>query len=170
MRTRTYGDHTETWLDERFDLRRKHEASLSDSLVRRAHWLDPKDRELVLAMFRDGRSALSIARLLEQDPRMVRRRLKRLARRLQDPRVAYVVAHQAQWAPGRRRVARRLYIAGLSMREVASELGVSLHCVRKHRDAIEAMWLGARHHASAPASPSPSPSRRWRDAPAGERS
>lgn len=144
-------------LDESLDLRRKRDSSLSSRLVRRAHWLEPEDRELILAVFDRGQSARSIGTICNQPPRTVRRRIKSLAERLCDPRVAYVVAHRNAWGSSRKRIAHELFIRGRSMRQVSGLLGVSLHCVRKHRDAIEAMV-----HA-ADAQRSQQTSRAWRN-------
>lgn len=135
--------HATPWLDgvdEHVDLRKtsRHRGQ-ADLLVRRSEWLPLADRELILAMFRDGRSAKSIAHMLGQDPRRVRRRLKQLIARLHDPRLAYVVSNQQHWGRTRRRIARLLFIEGRSMREATRTLGVSMHCVRTNRDAIEAM-------------------------------
>lgn len=150
---------SENWLsdcDQRLDLRRKRETDLSSLVVRRAHWLEPDDCELILAMFDRGQHATSIASMVKQSPRLVRRRIRDLVARLSDPRVAYVVAHRHQWGQSRRRVARELFIRGRSMREASDALGLSLHSVRKHRDAIEAMALADRSGSSV--------SRTWRSA------
>lgn len=143
-------------MHETLDLRRRVEAHASSRLIRRAHWLDPDDRELILAVFDRGQSAASIANISESSPRLVRKRIKQLIARLNDPRVAYVVAHHRQWGRTRQAVGRGLFIRGQSMREVSDRLGVSLHCVRKHRDAIEAMTLADRPGARV--------SRTWRHA------
>jgi len=134
------------WLDqvdERVDLRKRRESSLGDRLVRRAHWLEPSDRELILAMFRDGKSAVAIAQLMNESPRNVRRRVRRLIERLNDPRVAYVVAHHESWSKSRKAIARSLFIQGRSMRETTEELGLSFYSVRKHREAVEAMCVAS---------------------------
>ncbi len=143
-------------MGEGLDLRRRVEAQASGQLTRRAHWLDPEDRELILAMFDRGQSAASIASISRCSPRLVRRRIKQLVQRLNDPRVAYVVAHHRGWPKARSRVARSLYIRGLSMREASEALGLTLHCVRKHRDAIEAMTLASQASGRV--------SRTWRSA------
>ncbi len=130
------------WLDrvsEDIDLRKRHEDSQVDVIVRRAVWLDKPDCELVLAMFRDGRSATALSDLVGTPPRSLRRHIKQLVQRLNDPCVAYVVAHQAQWSRSKRAIARSIYIQGRSMRETADELGISFYSVRKHRESIEAM-------------------------------
>jgi len=158
MRARTYGQSTHAWLDDTFDLRRRRESALSETVARRAHWLDPDDRELVLAMFRDNRPAKAIAAMVHDDPRHIRRRLRRLARRLLDPRVAYVVAHRNAWSPSRQAVAHMLYIQGRPMRQVSDKLGMTLYSVRQHRDAIEAMIRAPSKRQQA------SPSRTWKTA------
>lgn len=144
------------WLDgisEDMDLRKKREHSLTDRIVARAIWLEVDDREVVLSMFRDGQSANIIAHRLNQDPRQVRRRIKKLVNRLNDPRIAYVVAHHEQWSKTRRSIAQSLFIQGRSIRETVDDLGVSFYSVRKHREAIDAMCA---------ASTSPSQLRAWR--------
>jgi len=151
--------NTADWLDgisEDMDLRKRREDSLTDQIVRRAHWLEPRDCELVLLMFRDGRSARSIALLNDDCPRQIRRRIKRLVHRLQDPRVAYVVAHHESWSKSRKSIARALFIQGRSIRETTDELGLSFYSVRKHREAIDAMCVAAMD------TPSPSKLRAWR--------
>lgn len=147
-----------TWidgLDQSLDLRRKATHALSTRVVERAHWLSPKDCELVLAYFERGMHASEIGTLLGYEPKYVRRRLKQLVFRLEDPRCAYVVTHRNAWTPKRRAIAEDLFIRGRSMREVSKAHNMSLHTIRKHRDAIEAMAQASLEERS--------PSRAWRD-------
>jgi len=125
--------------DSELDLRRKRSGTLSDLLVRRAHWLDAEDRELVLAIFERGQSAAAIGTLTSTPARQIRRRIRQLVARLNDPRVAYVVAHKNSWGRTMQAVGRELFIRGRTMRQVSDTLGITLHSVRKHRDAIETM-------------------------------
>jgi len=141
------------------DLRKRRANSTTAGIVQRAQWLENDDRELVLAMFRDGQSANAIAHRLGRCPRQVRRQIKQLVNRLSDPRVAYVVAHLEKWTKTRRAIARSLFIRGRSMRETTDELGISFYSVRKHRQAIEGMCQGA---ISASNQSSISISRAWR--------
>ncbi len=134
------------WLDqisEDMDLRKKRSDTLTRHIVKRAHWLEPTDRQLVLAMFRDGQSAQSIANRFGGCPRQIRRRIKKLVHRLSDPRIAYVIAHHEKWSKSRRAIAHSLFVQGRSMRETTNELGMSFYSVRKHREAIEAMCQAA---------------------------
>ncbi len=127
-------------LSEDTDLRRRRTIASNDRLIKRAHWLEPHDRELILAMFRDGQTANTIALRTRQCPRHTRRKIKQLVRRLNDPRVAYVVTHHEHWSRSRKAVARSLFIQGQSIREVTQELGISFYTVRKHREDINAMF------------------------------
>lgn len=147
-------------MGDQLDLRRKREGDFSDTMVRRAHWLEPDDRELVLAMFQRDQSASEIALLSNEDPRNIRRRLKHLIARLNDPTVAYVVAHHKQWPRTRRAIARELYIRGRTMRQASERFRMSLHSVRKHRDAIETMCQAQGNDKR--------PSRTWRTAERGQ--
>lgn len=153
------GEYTDR-MDIEIDLRRRRSADLSARIVRRAQWLVPEDRELVLAVFERGQSAISLGTIRGQNPRHIRKRIRQLVARLDDPRLAYVVAHHNAWGRTMRNVARELFIRGRPMREVSDELGVSLHRVRQLRDAIEAMaqthqparisrtWLGTEREGT----------------------
>lgn len=132
------------YVEERIDLRRKRSSATVSRLIRRAEWLDAPDRELVLAFYEQGLCATRIGVMFAMDPRNVRRSIRQLTARLNDPRAAYVAAHCEGWGRSRGAVARELFLCGRSMREVSESLGISLHCVRKHRDAIEAMTIADR--------------------------
>lgn len=134
------------WLDqvsEDMDLRKKRASALTSRIVSRAHWLGSSDRDLIMTIFRDGKSAHSFAQKHGECPRQTRRRVKKLVHRLNDPRVAYVIAHHEKWSKSRRSIAHSLFIQGRSMRETTDELGMSFYSVRKHREAVEAMCLAA---------------------------
>ncbi len=159
MGTHTHMGMGIEYVDEAIDLRRKRNSELVNRIIRRADWLDAPDRELILAYFDRGLSAARISAINGSDPRNIRRRVRRLIARLNDPRVAYVVAHSGGWGRSRCSVARELFLRGRSMRETSQKLGISLHSVRKHRDAIEAMALAEQEKQR--------PSRRWQHAERG---
>jgi hypothetical protein len=48
------------------------------------------------------------------------------------------------WGSVRRRIAAECYINGRSIRDVAHMLNLSMHAVRRHRDAVEAVFQAAR--------------------------
>lgn len=134
-------------VDESLDLRRKQNQQLCEKIVRRAHWLAARDRDIALAYFDRGMNAAEIGSMLRIDPRCVRRRIKHIVSRLRDPRCAYVISHRNSWSAQRRAVAEALFVEGHSMREVSDTLGISLHVVRKYRDAIEIMTQADRETA-----------------------
>ncbi len=125
---------------EATDLRRRRRRDLVERIVERADLLAPADRALVHAHYRDGRSVVEIARLRGGSPRSLRRRLKRLVERELDPLFAFVARRRASWSHTRRRVATSLMLEGRSMRETGQRLGLSLHTVRRHHDAVRALY------------------------------
>jgi len=127
------------WLDQtssHIDFRHKHNTALADSIVTRAIHLKGQDKSLVLAMYQDGCSAAQIARLGNQNPRQVRRRIKLALTRMNDPLFIFVVTHQSNWSPTRRKIAQSLFQAGNSIRQTADQLNIKIHQVRRHRTAI----------------------------------
>lgn len=127
------------WLDQlpsEIDFRHRCNTLLADQIITRSFHLKGPDRALVEAMFRDGQSATQIARLGNQDPRQVRRRIKLALNRLSDPVFIFVITHQSNWSSTRRKVAQSLFQAGFSIRQTAEQLELKVHQVRRHRAAI----------------------------------
>ncbi len=136
------------------DRRKRPDQAQIDAILRRARWLDPDDAALLRAVYEQARPVAEIARLLDVDPRSVRRRVRILSERVLHPRflvAARVVRPDADlrrlvpepdpaaWPPNRRRVAEAMVIRGLNMRDASIALGLSLHTVRRHIDAIHAL-------------------------------
>ena len=132
--------------NEGMDLRRRRTRSQAQALTSRAQHLEPRERRLIEDLFDVGRPCSTIAAELGRDARTVRREVRGITRRLLDPRFEFVTAHAAAWRPTRRRIAESLYVHGLGLRKTARQLGQSLYSVRRHRDAIEALFE-ARSHA-----------------------
>lgn len=172
-RRRTYAAG---WLDDlgHLDLRRPRDAEAADRVIHRADWLGPSDRALVLAVFRDSMSVTDLARAHDTCPRSLRRRLAAALARINDDHAPFVIAHTTtQLGPPaitgvRARIARAVYLQGRSMRAIADDLGVSLHTVRAHRQAVDALYDAWKHQGSPvasltkPANPNRSPDRTWR--------
>jgi DNA-binding NarL/FixJ family response regulator len=132
--------------DARMDLRRRRSRAQAEELTARARHLEPRERRLIDDLFDAGRSCSVIAAEMGRDARTVRREVRGITRRLLDPRFEFVTRRSDRWRPTRRQIAQALYVQGLGLRETARELGVSLYSVRRHRDAIEALF-GAEAHA-----------------------
>lgn len=118
------------------DLRRRHARREIERVVENAAALPDPDRILIETVYRDGRSVADVARLSGDDPGALRRRVRALVRRVMSPEFAYVIARRHLFAPQRRVVADSVILRGRTMRETARAMGVSLHVVRRHREAI----------------------------------
>lgn len=127
---------------------------LEPQVLARARWLPPADTALLEAYYADGLTIRRIAEMLDDSPRAVSRRLRILVERIHCPRFLAVAraAHPDPelrrlfgepdpnlWTPTRKRVADAIYIRGLNMRVASRHLHLSLHTVRRHIDAINAI-------------------------------
>ncbi len=127
------------------DLRRGFRRETAERLVERAAHLPQLDRYLVEGVFRDGRSIADLAAVWSDHPqpgrsaKSLRRRLHRLVERLDSPGFVLVAECRDRWAPTRRRVATACFLHGQSLRQAADSLGMSLHTVRRHFEAITAI-------------------------------
>jgi hypothetical protein len=127
------------------DLRRGVRREEAEVLVRRAAALPEPDRRLVEAVFRDQLTVSQLASIWRErkgrqaDARFLRRRLRRLVERMRSSDFETVLACRARWSPTRRRVATACVLHGLSIRQAAEELGLSLHAVRRHLHAVTAV-------------------------------
>lgn len=135
------------------DLRRKRHRDLAQQLVDRASALDPADRLLVEAHFRDGVPIRELAIVTGHAARSLRRRIRRLAERLRSDRFLFVARHMHQWPAPRRRVAAACVLRGMTQRQTAQQLGLTCHAVRRHLDAIEALHEQAGTTPTTPTSP-----------------
>lgn len=141
------------------DLRRARKREALDRVVESSAVLPEAERALVLAVYRDGRTAVEIAALMREPPQRIRRRLKSIVRRLSNPRLAFVVAASGAWPERRRRIAWAVFAEGRSIRHVAHQEGLTLYAVRRHLHAIEALfesrsstpgaWIPARTRRNA---------------------
>ncbi len=93
----------------------------------------------------------------DQDParqrrvgiRRLRRHLKRLVERLASPRFVCVERFGQSWPTTRRRVAQACVIEGLSIRQAARTLNLSIHTVRKQLQTIDAAVSLTQHAVNA---------------------
>jgi DNA-directed RNA polymerase specialized sigma24 family protein len=131
------------WDPTRPDLRLRAVRERGQTLLDRAEHLPPPDRELIRAVFGDGRPAAELAAMLGASPRRVRTRIRQLVIRLSSPRFAFVASRLDTWRGSRRKVAQLHFLQGFTAREAADRLGLSFHTVRRHRDAIIGMMEGA---------------------------
>lgn len=125
------------------DLRRRHRRELVDELTGRAAWLSRSDQWLIDAVFREGRHVAEVAAVRGEVPRKLRRHVRRLVRRLRSDKFKFVVSQSRQWPSQRRRIAWLCFVEGQSQRQVASQLRLTLHAVRRHCEVIHALYEAA---------------------------
>jgi hypothetical protein len=87
----------------------------------------------------------------------MQRRFSRVLRRLRSESFAFVIRNAARWPPLRRSVAQAVLLRGMTQREAAGHLGLTVHAVRKELDRIAAL---RELHASNPGTRSVSRRRR----------
>lgn len=125
------------------DLRRRRRRDIVEQIVRRADWLPRDDRTILCAIYEDGRSVTEVAQLRGDDPRRLRRHVRRLVQRIMSPKYLFVAAHKGAWTPTRRRVAEACVLHGLSLRGAAERLQLTHHTVRHHYHAVNALFEAA---------------------------
>lgn len=130
---------TATWTA---DLRRARKREQIQTLLDRAHAaeLPSTDLELLRAVLADGRTAVNLSALTGEHIRTVRRRIRKLTIRLNDPFFLYVLRHRDAWPASRRTAATAIVLHGLTLRDAAKSLGISLHLARKQRDTIAGLY------------------------------
>ena len=121
------------------DLRRSLSRTLVQTLSERSVFLPNTDHALIKEVYVSGKSIADVARSRGVEISPLRRRVRRLTSRMLTPRYRFVTEHRHTWRPTRKKVADACVIQGLSIKEAADRLDMSVYLVRKHRDAIEAM-------------------------------
>ncbi|HLP84346.1 MAG TPA: hypothetical protein VK157_08345 [Phycisphaerales bacterium] len=123
-------------MNEACDLRRSHHRDVVERVVSRAQLLPPRERAMVEGVYLRQLSAVDIGRELDIPPRIVRRDVRIIVRRMLSPIFAFVMVHRDAWSGHRRQVAQLVYIEGMSLRAVAAVIGLSFHKTRRHDEAI----------------------------------
>ncbi|MCK4873591.1 MAG: hypothetical protein KAS72_12790 [Phycisphaerales bacterium] len=121
------------------DRRRREHAEITDRILHRCSFLERDDRALLESIYSDHVPIVRLAAVRQQSPRQLRRHVRRLIERLLEPRTAFVISRRDRWNGERWAVARSCLICGRDLRGVAKDLGLSLHRVRKHVDAVRAL-------------------------------
>lgn len=112
---------------------------LAEVLLRRAEWLDREDRALLEQVLGCGVSTRAVADLTHVSRRTIQRRVLGLVRRLKDPQTLAVLRRHGRWPATTSAVALLVLVRGSTQRQAASELGMSLHEVRRHVERARAL-------------------------------
>lgn len=134
------------------DLRRRARLDRNEMILARVGWLTEQDRAVLEGVFRTGQTVRELARLLGVSERKLGRRVHRLVERVLSDRFAFVMRHHGRWSPARRRVAVACVLEGRSVRAARGDLGLSMHTIRGHLAAVDAMLEGVSdgaHEAAA---------------------
>ncbi|MCA9277707.1 MAG: sigma-70 family RNA polymerase sigma factor [Phycisphaeraceae bacterium] len=127
------------------DLRRTPPPYLVERIRNLASFLPIEDRELVNAVYLEGKSMASIARMSGRSHKAVREHVRRIVTRILSPAFAYVALESENWPPRRKKVATLLFLHGLPLRPTAKKSGQTLHSVRKTYDAINEIVSNLNH-------------------------
>lgn len=117
------------------DLRRRLGRERAETLVARSEYLDPADRALIHAVFRQGTSVAELARASGASAKRLRARLRSISERVLSPAFAAVVTGSDRWPANLRRVALEVIVKGHTLRQTAQTLGLTHATVRAHRQA-----------------------------------
>lgn len=122
-----------------------------DRLLERSELLPQEERELINAVFRNGTSVVRLAKLSGRpsEARRLRRRIRLIVERALSDGFAGMArslsrGEAGDWPRTRKRVGELLYIEGKTLRQAAVELRRSVHWVRAHRAALEAIFESER--------------------------
>jgi len=116
---------------------------LGERLVRLAEHLPAGDRVLLEQAFGRGMGMTELAILTGTSYRRLRRRILRLARRVQSPTYRFLITHGTLLTPEVRRTCEHRVFHGCSLRQTARVTQQSLHTVRRHAvmlDALAGRW------------------------------
>ncbi len=126
------------------DRRTDVQEDMAAVVLGRADLLPEPDRALLVALFGRGQTAQQVGAMTGHDPRFIRRRARSLAARVLEPRFVYVAGHRHRWPGLRRGVATSCILHGRSIRQAARELGTTVYNVRRHLNAIDALFDATR--------------------------
>lgn len=132
-------------LDNLGDLRRRTRADVADRILARATHLPERDRAILEALYRDGKSTKDLARLTRLPARTIRLKAKRIVQRVTSPTFALVLVDADRWPLQRQRVAALHILEGRSIRAVAISLRISTYQVRAHL-----AWIGMQVESRDP--------------------
>lgn len=134
-------NHAGIDLESKPDLRRQVANRLVEYAYDAAPFLNVQDRDLALGLTVRGEKASAFATALGKSPRQIRAYARRLLRRIASAefRLAIRLLENKGAVTGtatRKNIARECFVNGLSIRDAAKKLGLTIHTVRSHATAI----------------------------------
>jgi transposase len=110
-----------------------------DQLLAMAEYLAPDDRALIEAIYGRGLSVRQVARAGCVTPGRITRRLRRLMQRLASPTFRLALTDSQDWPAQRRRIAEMALVKGVSLRDTAASVGVSLYRERQELERLRGL-------------------------------
>jgi DNA-directed RNA polymerase specialized sigma24 family protein len=104
----------------------------------------PRDQaHLIVGRFAEGLTYRDLARRHRTNARLIRRRVERIAARMQSPEFRFTLLHEKQLPARMRKTARLLFLHGQSLRETAEVTGHTLHRIRTDRATLSTLARAA---------------------------
>ncbi len=107
-------------------------------LLQRAELLSEQDRAIIEAVLVRGQSAASLARLMNANPRVLRKRVRQIHRRMLSREFLAAARAIGYLAPGEAELAKLRYCQRLSYRQLCSRLAITSHALRRKLCALSA--------------------------------
>lgn len=111
----------------------------TERLLQLSEYLPTHERLLLTQVLEHGLSAADIARLTDDKPDCVRRRIRRLMERLDSPLFRFAASRFELLPRDLQTTARRHILEGHSLRKTAQLTGLSLHRIRQQRRSLETL-------------------------------
>ena len=109
-----------------------------DVLMGRAELLRERDRDLVEAVMLHGQSAVAMGRLMGVSHRSVRSRVQKLCRHLCSRRFLDAARALSYMSPADAKLTQLRFCAGMTLRQLSAELGLTEHHIRRRLDRLSA--------------------------------
>lgn len=124
--------------------RGKRHAQVAEVLGRLGEGLSSEEYALLKAVYVDGQSMADLARLRGVAGFKVRSRVREIVTRMMSREFGFVVrsrrlSHPRAWTLTRRNVGEACFLRGLSCKQAALALNMTLYSVRRHRECIVAL-------------------------------
>ena len=107
-------------------------------LMGRAELLAPGDRDLIEAVLIRSQPTVSLGRIMNVDPRKIRKRIYRLGKRIISRKFLDAARALAYLEEEEAKLARLYYCQGIPQRKLAAKLQMSAHQLRRKLDKLGA--------------------------------
>ncbi len=107
-------------------------------LMGRAELLSPEDHDLIEAVLIHSQSTGAVSRMMKVSPRVIRKRLHMLGRRLTSRKFLDAARALPYMSEDKAELARLHFCQGIAQRQLSERLGMSNHAIRRELDRLSA--------------------------------